>query len=290
MGLDHAKNSAAPMHTDGGKPNLVGLSYEELTEALVAHGLEKFRAKQIWSWVYHHGVTDFAKMTTLAKPVRDKLAEHFTVSRPTISADQKSSDGTRKWLLKMPDGQEVECVHIPEEDRGALCVSSQVGCTLTCRFCHTGTQRLVRNLSASEIVMQVMLARDMLDEWPKQGEDGKAESQRELLTNIVMMGMGEPLYNYDNVAKALKIVMHGEGIAISKRRITLSTSGVVPMIERWARSWGLIWPSVCTPSPMNSATRSCRSIANTRSRNCCKPAAIIRGSATPAALLLNTSC
>jgi 23S rRNA (adenine2503-C2)-methyltransferase len=164
-------------------------------------------------------------MTTLAKPARDKLAAHFVVARPSVTQDLKSSDGTRKWLLRMTDGQEVESVHIPESDRGALCVSSQVGCTLTCRFCHTGTQRLVRNLEAAEIVMQVMLARDKLGEWPSTKDE-------RLLSNIVMMGMGEPLFNYENVAKALRIVMHGEGIAISKRKITLSTSGVVPMIKR----------------------------------------------------------
>ncbi len=240
MGIsNHTKNFAPPLVDADGKRNLIGLDYEELTEALTALGLEKFRTKQIWSWIYHHGITDFAKMSTLAKPVRDKLTEHFTVGRPTISEDQKSNDGTRKWLLKMLDGQQIECVHIPEEDRGALCVSSQVGCTLTCKFCHTGTQRLVRNLEASEIIMQVMLARDMLKEWPKIGTSGKSESQRELLTNIVMMGMGEPLYNFDNVAKALKIIMNGEGIAISKRRITLSTSGVVPMIERCGAELGV---------------------------------------------------
>jgi len=223
--LNHATNFAAPQLDADGRRNLIGLSYEELTQALNDLGLEKFRAKQIWSWIYHHGATDFTTMTTIAKPVQAKLAEHFTVARPTISQDQKSEDGTRKWLVKMLDGQEVECVHIPESDRGALCVSSQVGCTLTCRFCHTGTQKLVRNLEASEIVMQIMLARDALGEWP-------SDRDERLLSNIVMMGMGEPLYNYENVAKALRIVMHGEGIAISKRKITLSTSGVVPMIKR----------------------------------------------------------
>ena len=222
--MDHAKTFAPPRDL-GGKRNLVGLSYEELTEALTSLGMEKFRVKQVWSWIYFHGVTDFSKMTTLAKPARDKLAEHFVISRPTISQDQKSEDGTRKWLLRMADGQEVECVHIPEVDRGALCVSSQVGCTLTCRFCHTGTQKLVRNLEASEIVSQIMLARDALGEWPSTKDD-------RMLSNIVMMGMGEPLFNFDNVAKALKIVMSGEGIAISKRKITLSTAGVAPMIKR----------------------------------------------------------
>jgi len=231
MGIaNHAKNFApAPA---GGKRNLIGLSMKELTEVLAPLGLEPFRAKQIWSWIYFHGRTDFSTMTSLAKPAREKLAESFTVARPSVSMDQKSEDGTRKWLLKMPDGQEVECVHIPETDRGALCVSSQVGCTLTCRFCHTGTQRLVRNLEASEILMQVMLARDALKEWP-------STKETRLLSNIVMMGMGEPLYNYENVAKALNIVMDGEGIAISKRRITLSTSGVVPMIERCGEELGV---------------------------------------------------
>jgi len=225
----NAHSTAAPdvlpaVSADGRK-NLVGLSREELEAEVVAHGLEKFRARQLWHWIYHRGATDFAVMTTLAKPVREKLAEAFVVQRPTVSRDQKSADGTRKWLLRMPDGQEVESVHIPEEDRGTLCVSSQVGCTLTCRFCHTGTQRLVRNLTAPEIVAQIMLARDMLDEWPAP-PDGR------MLSNVVMMGMGEPLFNYENVAKALKIVMDGDGIAISKRRITLSTSGVVPAMKR----------------------------------------------------------
>ncbi|MGE3622577.1 MAG: 23S rRNA (adenine(2503)-C(2))-methyltransferase RlmN [Bdellovibrionales bacterium] len=225
MGIANHAKSFDPALTADGRQNLIGLSFDELREALVARGLEPFRAKQVWSWIYFHGLTDFAKMTTLAKPAREKLAAHFIVSRPEVSKDQKSQDGTRKWLLRMQDGQEVEAVHIPETDRGALCVSSQVGCTLTCRFCHTGTQRLVRNLEAGEIVSQVMLARDALSEW------GRTDGNRRL-SNIVMMGMGEPLFNYDNVAKALRIVMHNEGIAISKRKITLSTSGVVPMIGR----------------------------------------------------------
>jgi 23S rRNA (adenine2503-C2)-methyltransferase len=167
-------------------------------------------------------------MTSLAKDFRARLAEQFVIERPTIATAQHSVDGTRKWLLRFGDGQEVETVHIPEEDRGTLCVSSQVGCTLTCKFCHTGTQRLVRNLSAAEIVGQIMTARDQLGEWPSP-QDGR------LLSNIVLMGMGEPLYNYDNVAQAMKIAMDGEGIAISKRRITLSTAGVAPMIERCGR-------------------------------------------------------
>jgi 23S rRNA (adenine2503-C2)-methyltransferase len=242
MGITtHAKTFAPRLDPDG-KRNLIGLDMPELTAALTDLGLEAFRAKQIWSWLYCHGARDFDTMTTLAKPVREKLAAHFSLTRPETTLDQQSSDGTRKWLVKMMDGQQVECVHIPEQDRGALCVSSQVGCTLTCRFCHTGTQRLVRNLEAGEIVGQVMLARDALNEWPqpqsRQSASREAQSSRgtdketRMLSNIVMMGMGEPLYNFDNVAKALRIVMHGEGIAISKRRITLSTSGVVPMIHR----------------------------------------------------------
>ncbi|KAA1055761.1 23S rRNA (adenine(2503)-C(2))-methyltransferase RlmN [Azospirillum argentinense] len=222
---NHAAAFALPAVDADGRKNLVGLSRDELEAEMLSVGLEKFRARQLWHWIYHRGATDFAVMTTLAKPVREKLAESYAVARPTVVRDLKSVDGTRKWLLRMPDGQEVESVHIPEEDRGTLCVSSQVGCTLTCRFCHTGTQRLVRNLDASEIVAQVMLARDALGEWPAP-PDGR------MISNIVMMGMGEPLFNYENVAKALKIVMDGDGISISKRRITLSTSGVVPAMKR----------------------------------------------------------
>jgi 23S rRNA (adenine2503-C2)-methyltransferase len=208
--------------------NLIGLDRQALADEMAAIGAPAFRARQLWHWIYHRGATDFATMTSLAKDFRGRLAERFVIERPTIATAQHSVDGTRKWLLRFADGQEVETVHIPEEDRGTLCVSSQVGCTLTCKFCHTGTQRLVRNLSAAEIVGQVMMARDQLGEWPSP-KDGR------LLSNIVMMGMGEPLYNYENVAQALKIVMDGEGIAISKRRITLSTAGVAPMIERCGR-------------------------------------------------------
>lgn len=192
---------------------------------MAAIGAPPMRARQLWHWIYYRGATDFAAMTNLAKDFRARLAGHFSIVRPEVSRDLQSSDGTRKWLLRFTDGQEAETVYIPEEDRGALCVSSQIGCTLTCRFCHTGTQKLVRNLSPAEILGQVMLARDALKEWPSP-QGGR------LLSNIVMMGMGEPLYNYENVAKALKIVMDGEGIAISKRRITLSTAGVVPMIRK----------------------------------------------------------
>jgi 23S rRNA (adenine2503-C2)-methyltransferase len=220
----HAEIFAPPGRTDSRK-NLVGLDRAELADELKAIGQPAFRARQLWHWIYFRGVTDFAAMTTLSKDFRAELARHYVIDRPSIVVDSQSIDGTRKWLLRFSDGQEAETVHIPEEDRGALCVSSQVGCTLTCRFCHTGTQRLVRNLSSAEILGQLMLARDAVGEWPSP-PDGR------LISNIVMMGMGEPLYNYDNVAKALRIVMDGEGIAISKRRITLSTAGVVPMIRR----------------------------------------------------------
>ncbi|ASG19568.1 23S rRNA (adenine(2503)-C(2))-methyltransferase RlmN [Nitrospirillum amazonense] len=233
MGVEnHMKEFAPPPPRADGRVNLVGLSRDDLEAEVAKAGLERFRARQLWHWIYHRGATDFAVMSTLAKPVREKLADLYVIDRPTAVKDLKSEDGTRKWLARMPDGQEIETVHIPEEDRGTLCVSSQVGCTLTCRFCHTGTQRLVRNLDATEIVGQVMLARDHLDEWPAP-PDGR------MLSNIVMMGMGEPLFNYANVAKALKIVMDGEGIAISKRRITLSTSGVVPMMRQCGDELGV---------------------------------------------------
>jgi len=211
---------------------LIGLSRDELAAALVEMGEKPFRARQLWHWIYHRGATDFAAMTTLAKSLREVLAANYVVGRPAVTRDQASLDGTRKWLLRFADGNEAETVHIPEEDRGAICVSSQVGCTLTCKFCHTGTQKLVRNLGAAEIVGQVMLARDALGEWPSPQDDRQ-------LTNIVMMGMGEPLYNFDNVSTALKIVMDGEGLSISKRKITLSTAGVVPMIRRCGEELGV---------------------------------------------------
>jgi 23S rRNA (adenine2503-C2)-methyltransferase len=208
-----------------GRKDLVGLSRAELQAEMAAMGAEPFRARQLWHWIYNRGATDFATMTTLSKAFRAVLAERYVVGRPAVARALVSVDGTRKWLLRFVDGQEAECVHIPEEDRGTLCVSSQVGCTLTCSFCHTGTQRLVRNLAAAEIVGQVMLARDALGEWPSPQDDRQ-------LTNIVLMGMGEPLFNYENVAAALKIVMDHEGLSLSRRKITLSTSGVVPMIRR----------------------------------------------------------
>jgi 23S rRNA (adenine2503-C2)-methyltransferase len=212
--------------------NLVGLSRAELAAAMAAVGAPAFRARQLWHWIYHRGVADFASMTTLAKDFRRQLADRFVVARPATAHAQRSADGTRKWLLRFADGQEAECVHIPEEDRGTLCVSAQVGCTLTCKFCHTGTQRLVRNLEAGEIVGQVMAARDALGEWPSPADDRQ-------ITNIVLMGMGEPLYNYDNVAKALAIIMDGEGLSVSRRKITLSTAGVVPMIARCGAELGV---------------------------------------------------
>ena len=215
----------APAASGDARKDLIGLDRAGLAAELQQIGEPAFRARQLWHWIYHRGVTDFAAMTTLSKDFRVRLAERYVVARPAIVVDRQSLDGTRKWLLRFSDGEEAESVHIPEEDRGALCVSSQVGCTLTCRFCHTGTQRLVRNLTAAEILGQVMLARDALGEWP-------SPSEGRLISNIVLMGMGEPLYNYDNVARALRIVMDGEGIAISRRRITLSTAGVAPLIRR----------------------------------------------------------
>jgi len=243
-----------------GRIDLLGLSRPRIAEIFTEAGLDprqaKLRAKQVYHWLYHRGVTSFEPMTDIAKTMRPWLESRFVISRPEIVLSQHSTDGTRKWLLRTPDGHEYEMVFIPDEARGTLCVSSQVGCTLNCRFCHTGTMRLVRNLTPGEIVGQVMLARDALNEWPKAGQpdlppqdallptedaeddddtndDGETyHASGRLLTNIVMMGMGEPLYNFDNVRDALKLVMDGEGLALSKRRITLSTSGVVPMIAR----------------------------------------------------------
>ena len=215
------------------RKNLVGLSREELKDELASIGEKPFRAKQLWHWIYHQGSTDFAEMSTLAKPFRAKLAELYRVSRPVVSNLQTSEDGTRKWLTRFDDGQEAESVFIPEEDRGAVCISSQVGCSLTCTFCHTGTMQMVRNMTAGEIVGQFMLARDSYNEWPTPKDGGR------MISNIVMMGMGEPLLNYENVATALKIIMDGEGLSLSKRRITLSTSGVVPLIARCGEELGV---------------------------------------------------
>ena len=224
---------------EGGLANLAGMTRDEMRAALIAAGTPEKQAKmrlgQVWQWVYHWGVRDFAQMTNLAKDYRALLAAHFTIDRPEVVSKQVSAAGTRKYLVRIAGGHEVEVVYIPEEDRGTLCVSSQVGCTLTCSFCHTGTQKLVRNLTAAEIVGQVMMARDDLGEWPV---PGAPKDETRLLSNIVLMGMGEPLYNFDAVRDAMKIAMDGEGIGLSRRRITLSTSGVVPEIARAATEIG----------------------------------------------------
>ncbi len=212
--------------------NLIGLGRQELDHALAAIGAAPFRARQIWHWLYHRGAHDFAAMTSLGKELRATLSQHFCIRRPDLANEQRSADGTRKWLVRFADGAAAEAVFIPEADRGAVCVSSQVGCTLTCKFCHTGTQRLVRNLGAAEIVGQVLLARDSFGEWP-------TPRDQRLVSNVVLMGMGEPLFNYDNVARALRIIMDPAGIAISRRRITLSTAGVVPLIPRLGRELGV---------------------------------------------------
>ncbi len=219
-----------------GRRELVGLSREALGEALAGIGEQPFRAKQLWHWIYHQGATDFAAMSSIARPLQARLAEHFVIGRPEAAAVQTAEDHTRKFLFRFRDGQEAETVYIPDrrEDRGAVCLSSQVGCTLSCRFCHTGTQALVRNLGPAEIVGQFMAARDSYGEWPSP----RGETPR-LLSTIVLMGMGEPLYNYENVAQAMRIVMDGEGIALSRRRITLSTSGVVPMMDRAGEELGV---------------------------------------------------
>ncbi|WP_416884100.1 23S rRNA (adenine(2503)-C(2))-methyltransferase RlmN [Marivita sp.] len=228
---------------EGGKTNIVGLTRDKLRDALIAMGTPEKQAKmrtgQIWQWVYQWGVRDFHAMTNLAKAYRADLDAHFEIALPEIVSKQFSADGTRKYLVRIAGGHEVEVVYIPETDRGTLCISSQVGCTLTCSFCHTGTQKLVRNLTAGEIIGQVMLARDDLGEWPEPGV-GTGENGPRLLSNIVLMGMGEPLYNFDNVRDAMKIAMDGEGIALSRRRITLSTSGVVPEIAKTAEEIGCL--------------------------------------------------
>jgi 23S rRNA (adenine2503-C2)-methyltransferase len=233
--------------TSAEKPSLIGLSRGELAEALAEAGVPekqiRMRAAQIWHWLYLRGATDFAAMTSMSKALRAELAERFALPRPEIVEEQVSTDGTRKWLLRFPPrgaGRpvEVETVYIPEEGRGTLCVSSQVGCTLTCSFCHTGTQKLVRNLTAEEIVGQILLARERLGDFPTPESPGTPEEGR-LVSNIVMMGMGEPLYNFDNVKTALLIAADGDGLALSKRRITLSTSGVVPMIPRTGAEMGV---------------------------------------------------
>jgi 23S rRNA (adenine2503-C2)-methyltransferase len=231
-----------PRKLPDGPINLVGLTREALKEALIAAGSPekqvKMRLGQLWQWIYEKGIRDFEQMTNLSKDYRAFLAEHFVIAIPEVVSKQVSTDGTRKYLVRIAGGHEVETVYIPESDRGTLCISSQVGCTLTCSFCHTGTQKLVRNLTAGEIIGQVMLARDDLGEWPAPGRN-PATSAR-LLSNIVLMGMGEPLYNFENVRDAMKIAMDPEGIQLSRRRITLSTSGVVPEIARTATEIGCL--------------------------------------------------
>lgn len=227
---------------EGGKTNLVGMTREKMRLALIDIGIPEKQAKmrvgQIWQWIYQWGKRDFAEMTNLSKALRAQLEDGFEIAIPEVVSKQVSEDGTRKYLVRIAGGHEVEVVYIPETDRGTLCISSQVGCTLTCSFCHTGTQKLVRNLTAAEIIGQVMMARDDLDEWPVPGTRNTEEAR--LLSNIVLMGMGEPLYNFDNVRDAMKIAMDPEGIQLSRRRITLSTSGVVPEIARTAEEIGCL--------------------------------------------------
>ena len=226
---------------EGGKANLVGMTRDQMRAALIAAGTPEKQAKmrvgQVWQWVYHWGVREFDRMTNLAKDYRALLADNFVLEVPEVVTRLISEDGTRKYLVRIAGGHEVEVVYIPETDRGTLCISSQVGCTLTCSFCHTGTQKLVRNLTAAEIVGQVMLARDDLNEWPV---PGAPKEEVRLVSNIVLMGMGEPLYNFENVRDAMKVVMDNEGIALGRRRITLSTSGVVPEIARTATEIGCL--------------------------------------------------
>ncbi len=228
-----------PRKLPDGPMNLVGLTRDKLREVFIAAGTPEKQAKmrvgQVWQWIYEKGVREFDLMTNLAKPYRTLLAEHFVIEVPEVVSRQVSMDGTRKYLMRIAGGHEVETVYIPEEDRGTLCVSSQVGCTLTCSFCHTGTQKLVRNLTAGEIIGQLLVARDDLGEWPIAGAP---KNEKRLLSNIVLMGMGEPLYNFDNVRDAMKIAMDPEGISLSRRRITLSTSGVVPEIAKTATEIG----------------------------------------------------
>ncbi len=242
---------AKPVFELSEKPSLIGLSREELAAALIEKGVAerqvKMRVSQIWHWLYIRGISDFDDMTNVAKDLRALLKQHFTIQRPEIAEEQISNDGTRKWLLRFPArgaGRpvEVETVYIPEEGRGTLCISSQVGCTLTCSFCHTGTQRLVRNLTAEEILSQLLLARDRLGDFPDREtpQGGILPSSERKITNIVMMGMGEPLYNFDEVKKALLIATDGDGLSLSRRRVTLSTSGVVPEIYRTGEEIGVM--------------------------------------------------
>lgn len=240
-----------PPVTAAGKPTLAGLTRARLADALSAAGVPgkqlRMRETQLWKWIYISGVTSFDAMTDVSKDLRSRLAELYTLDRPEIVAEQVSIDGTRKWLLRLPKrghevkAPEIECVYIPEEDRGTLCISSQVGCTLTCTFCHTGTQKLVRNLEVEENVGQILMAKDRIGDWPgaaAPNDGGLLPTGERKITNIVLMGMGEPLYNFDNVRDAMDVASDGEGLSMSKRRITLSTSGVVPEIGRWGEEAG----------------------------------------------------
>ncbi|MGI9412165.1 MAG: 23S rRNA (adenine(2503)-C(2))-methyltransferase RlmN [Hyphomicrobiales bacterium] len=252
MDIATDRNDAVPAARNGApegagaKQSLLGLTREGLSDCLREIGVPekalRMRASQLWHWIYLRGATSFDAMTTIGKDLRAELAAHFTLERPGVVTEQVSKDGTRKWLLRLDAmserevGPQVECVFIPEETRGTLCISSQVGCTLACTFCHTGTQKLVRNRTPGEIVAQVLVARDRLGEWPS-AEDGAATRQ---ITNVVLMGMGEPLYNFDNVKQALEVISDNEGLSVSKRRITLSTAGVVPMIGRCGAETGVM--------------------------------------------------
>ena len=229
---DNPAPTLLPNGTGASRPSLVGADMAGLADAVRDLGEPAFRAKQLQHWIYHRGARSFAEMTSISRAARAKLAERFTLERPAPADVQVSTDGTRKWLLRFPDASEAEMVFIPEEDRGTLCISSQVGCTLNCRFCHTGTQPWVRNLDAGEIVGQLMLARDALGDWPSARLDRQ-------ITNIVLMGMGEPLYNYDNVARTAGLLTDGDGIAISRRKLTLSTAGVVPVMKRCGEELGV---------------------------------------------------
>lgn len=213
--------------------DLIGLSREELFSEITSIGEKPFRVKQLWQWMYNKGVTDFSQMSNIAKPLQALLAQNYFISRPQVVTEKNSTDGTRKWLFRFADGKEIETVYIPEEDRGAVCLSTQVGCAMGCKFCHTGTQLVQRNLTAGEIVGQFMAARDSYGEWPTPVDETR------FLSNIVVMGMGEPLQNYDNLVTAMRILMDGDGIALSKRRITVSTSGIAPMIPRLADDLGV---------------------------------------------------
>ena len=235
----HTGRFSPPTVDAAGRVPLIGLALPEVVMTITANDLPAFRAKQIWHWIYKRGVRNFTDMINLPKDVRVLLAEKYSIERPDAVTSLRSTDGTIKWLLSLSDGQQIETVFIPEAKRGTLCVSSQVGCTLTCKFCHTGTQPLVRNLSAHEILQQIMFARDALDEWPRSGEGKQQPDDVSKLTNIVIMGMGEPLFNYNNIVQALKICMDPDGLAVSKRRITLSTSGIASMIRQCGDDLGV---------------------------------------------------